>query len=583
MQIDVRIALDRLRIVRQNESSDEPFLWIVFLRVDGDTVNIFTPDNSHVEIHAPSGAHHNLGKPSEGVRTGEWIPIPAEIGVWRTTLHSFEGALELTRYASLALVVAGLEEDQTNDTHAVELHRRVIADMRDRLNRELRRILREVMEARASGGEMPEPGEVQERLEAQVNTARVREIIDDFVSGRTPGVVLSSIFNPFSAIDNLVQGTDPDDRVGFSVPNPFTFPRILARSLTGIDIDLTLTRRQTFGDMMPGVPLPPEVANRPVGSAEGEYRVTGRVQRRDIREPPTLAAVWRGEGRLGVYARSIGGRVYMHHTSNRGQSWKGMNKSVGNASLSSGVAGASSADGKRIYLFGRASDHRMLVCLPEKDSEPGTEWRPLMERKFMSGAGAACSAKGDRLCLAATGEDGLVYITRNLTSGKDWTDKWDALSDVRFLASPAVASSADGQKLHILALDENRRIRHAFSPDGGRNWTQRFTRQLDETFISAPACATSADGSILWVAALGDDQHYRLRRLTDFGNKTGADWTRFGRGGNFVSAPALACSPDAKEIHIFGINDNLTLRHRYAPDADKDWNDWTDVAGGAWY
>lgn len=38
-----------------------------------------------------------------------------------------------------------------------------------------------------------------------------------------------------------------------------------------------------------------------------------------------------------------------------------------------------------------------------------------------------------------------------------------------------------------------------------------------------------------------------------------------------VSAPALACSPDGRTIHIAAIDHSLRLTHRFSPDGGKTW------------
>lgn len=558
MQIEVRIKLDRLHVKRKNESADEPFLWVLFLKFDGSTANIAFPEQASISVKSPSGAHHNLGKPSEGVESGESLPIPAEIGEWRTTLQGFDAALDLTQYATLSLAVVGLEEDQTTDSNAIELHARVIAEVRKRLNSEIRKIIREIIAARQSGKEGPDADDVEKRLRDQVNAKRIKEVIDHFVGEVLPGLIAGAVLDPIAALIALVQ-SDQDDLIGYSVPDPFTFPRILANSLTGIELDLKLTNPK---------------------SDKGEYRVTGRVQRSDIKEPPTLAAIWRGAGRLAIYARSTGGGVYFLNSANRGSDW-GHNKRVGQGVLSSGPASACSSDGNRVYVFGRGENRGIWVCLPEKRGEPGSKWQQLFDRKFISGPGAACSDDGDIVWAAATGEDGRVHITNNLRGGKDWTNKWDPIADEKFLTSPALSCDTSGHKLHIVALGEDRQIRHAFTPDRGKTW-ERFTRRLGKTFVSAPACATSIDGRILWVAAMDEEHRYHIRRLGDFGNSAGSGkWGPF--GGTFVSAPALACSPDGKEVHIFGIGEDLALRHRFSTDEGENWTKWAPVPGGAWY
>lgn len=532
MDLGVRVQLDRLKVERTDDgpvagSADEPYLWLIVAKLDGTTVFENSPQTSTVSIHSSPPAPENLGPAAEGVKAGKTIAIPASVGRHETILRGATGsALVLTRFATLVVVIAALEHDDSRKQDIVELHSRLIKRAKTGLQSELREIVQEV-----AAGDVPSAGDVRKRLEAQLSEETIRQVIDDFKDG-----LIGAPINVFNQ----------DVFVGHNIDTVLSFPDVLARSVNGTPIDVRLHR----------------------GSADNAtYRVWGSVTRTDIQEPPTIGLVRLDDKRLQLGGRSVGARAFIHERSSAGD-W-GVNKPLGVGVLSSGVALAASADGKRRYGVGRGVDKRLHI----HQSDTGDVWATIANRTFSTGAGVACSSDGRLVYVMGTGDDGKVYATSSVNGAGTWEADWKALG-VRSVASPALACTANGRKLFLVTLGEDRKlyltvIEVEFPLAAPRvRLNAALTLALDSRrFISAPACACSDDGKRQWIAAAAEDGQMCILKpevqpgATDF-------WIELGE---LVSAPALACSPDGQTVHIAAIDKALRLRHRFSSDAGVSW------------
>jgi hypothetical protein len=565
IEIDVRIALRRLTIVKHNDAdiagaADEPFLWFAGIKVDASSVNPMRPNEASVTIHAASGKHHNLGGAAEGVTDGDRVPIPESIGTWETTLRGFDSPLGLTQFATLGFAVAALEHDESSDVDAIEVWRRVVADAQTRLDTALRGVIRDGLDAIAAGTDLPSESDVQAQLEAAVSYERIDEVVDDFSNGRIGAQVLSSVFNPISLVQSGLEGGNPDDFIGHTVQTA-TFAMILATSMTGIRYDLELTRKKDAEVTLQGGGADLTTHGR------ATYRVAGSLKRLDIQEPPTIGLVRFHDGRLRIYGRSVNKNIYYHERTASGQ-WR-PNTRVGSGEFSSGPAVAASADGASIYTFARGMSHRIWL-----DVAGGTDaWRKLGDRKFATGAGAACSNDGRIVWVAATGDDHRIYLQVSTTGKFGLDDDWRALDIGESATSPALACTGDGTVLHLAYVGADRNLRRArFELDRGSGHEPVYVKTHGGGFRSAPALAVSDGGSVLWIAALGDDdevqRRQRLRRVPTspfFESR----WMRF--QGASASAPSLACTPDGKGVHLADIAHSLRLRHRASNNEGESW------------
>jgi hypothetical protein len=234
--IDVRLELDTLLVVEKNESSaDEPYLWVVYLQVDGTTLNLANLSASFVALNAPAGSHGNLGAASDGMELDEQAAIPAAIGRFDTTLVTNglpQGIGETISFVAVAVV--GLEEDGTSDSAAEAGHQAMINTMQTELNKAIK------------AGMPPDPSTITDQVQDAVKAA----IKDASIS------VLS--FLPISSLFDIAGIFDPDDFVGSAFAGPFTYQQIRNAGAAGIPFMFDLSEEN---------------------SNNGNYRIAGRVRR----------------------------------------------------------------------------------------------------------------------------------------------------------------------------------------------------------------------------------------------------------------------------------------------------------------
>jgi hypothetical protein len=69
---------------------DEPYLWTVFVKVDGDTVDFADLGRSRATVVSTSGSHNDLTG-EENVGSGRTLAIPAHVGRFSTVLKTIRG------------------------------------------------------------------------------------------------------------------------------------------------------------------------------------------------------------------------------------------------------------------------------------------------------------------------------------------------------------------------------------------------------------------------------------------------------------------------------------------------------------
>src|SRR5215831_16491547 len=121
--LQTRISIDQVRCLEEGDGfgSAEPYLWLVFFKIDGDQV-VIGPDtfaHGECEVTATDGSHGNLG--SDDVDAGDILNVSAAIGEFRTSLRPIPLAPELLgepQAGQIGVIVALLEEDQVSDAGA---------------------------------------------------------------------------------------------------------------------------------------------------------------------------------------------------------------------------------------------------------------------------------------------------------------------------------------------------------------------------------------------------------------------------------------------------------------------------------
>jgi hypothetical protein len=122
MIVNVRSDLNTLFCLVPNESSDEPYLWTFFLKLDGDTVRqVGNSFIGSIQVHTGGGSHGNLG--ATGVQANRRIEIPDAVGDHATTLRPIEVTIpggDPLRVPGQYVVVAVLLEEDNSDDDGIE-------------------------------------------------------------------------------------------------------------------------------------------------------------------------------------------------------------------------------------------------------------------------------------------------------------------------------------------------------------------------------------------------------------------------------------------------------------------------------
>lgn len=581
LQVDVRVRLKDLQVRRRNESSpDEPFLWVIGIRFDGETLGNFLlePEQAELAFHTPPGRHGNLGAKFDDVDHSRPQALPASQGVWDTRLRFDPDAnfSEIAPLSTLAIVVVALEEDGTADSYAIEAHRRIIAEVKTRLTATLRAILTEARDQVTSGGQLPSGAQVQDRLREALNPEVITRVIDELRDELIPGKVVRGIFNLFT-LPAAIANMDADDLVGFSLAD-FSMPRLIGTAMDGIEIAMNLNKDLSMARVLEsfGAELSDEVRERfedqIVRSDDGHYVISGLARRTDLLEPPTIGSTWQA-GRVRLFARGNDRRVLANAVDGAAATdkWRALGAGV----LTSGISAAASPGGGDLFVVGRGTDDAIWLARAGQDlaSAASAGWSRLPPFKSRLGAGVCYAPEAKRLHVFAVAEDKRVHWSWSRDKGESWTLPWGYLGTGLLDSTPAAAITPDGKHLNVFGIGTDRRIWRAYSEDGGVNWNHLWS--LSELpavrFDSAPACAISANGKRLFLCAKAGGR-YSVIRSDDYGRSwRGREWTRLGRpeipGFDtadlfFISAPTVCASPDLDEVHVSGICSDMRMYSR---------------------
>jgi hypothetical protein len=244
----VTVRLDKLQIKQQNEGSpDEPYLWVVFFKVDGTTVKLSDLPHATATLHAAAGSHENLGDVDDlDLEAGDSVAIPPSIGRWDTTLQPIAGLSAATNDSAvqIGVVVLAVEEDATGDSAADKGRAALVATLQKELDKAVQSL---------------SPPDFEKTAD------KVHDAVHDAIADASVSVLS---FMPISSLLDIVGIVDPDDYVGSGVAGPFSAKQLRDAGGPGLPISLPLT-----------------------GEGEGEYVVTGRALRRP---GPIVAGISRG-------------------------------------------------------------------------------------------------------------------------------------------------------------------------------------------------------------------------------------------------------------------------------------------------
>lgn len=148
--LDVNVRLTELHCVDEGDGpgTAEPYLWVLFYKLDGETVSMGTGAKLQGNVltkRIPSPGHGNLG--SRDVDAGDTIPIPGDLGAWRTNLvpipivdddarrviESIKGWDNLPGFIGLTVVL--MEEDSLPNDAAIAGYNSLVRTFETELNK----------------------------------------------------------------------------------------------------------------------------------------------------------------------------------------------------------------------------------------------------------------------------------------------------------------------------------------------------------------------------------------------------------------------------------------------------------------
>lgn len=202
--INVILRLSRIRCNDEGDGwgSAEPYLWVVFFKIDGESVfQNGVRLAGEADFKFSRGSHRNL--PNHDVDDGETVQIPVAVGEWRTTLRpieidDFQG--NTIKVPGLAGIVAVLmEEDNVSGDGAEAGHQALNNHIQTAINRFIAEInLLEFMNS-------DDPAkDIQERIDEL--TASIKKDIR--------GVISDAIRSNQNWLEDLWAGLNKDDKIG---------------------------------------------------------------------------------------------------------------------------------------------------------------------------------------------------------------------------------------------------------------------------------------------------------------------------------------------------------------------------------
>jgi len=250
--LNLDLSLDTLIIHKTNDLAlgDEPFLWVVVIKVDGDKLDIFDLSQVHATLLRSPGSHSNIT--SEGnIDAGRRLPIPSRVGKYSTVLKTIRGLEPLIageasarNSTTIAVLAIALEEDSTSNDAIEAGHQALNAELQTGIDKAL---------ALAIATKMPP------------DFSALTEELSDLIKAAVK-----------SAEDKIFGFIDPDDLVGVEFAR-FNFAELLQEG-TSIPINLNLIKCVRG----PNISQPPH-PQCPVGSPRGtvltqHYEVTGEIR-----------------------------------------------------------------------------------------------------------------------------------------------------------------------------------------------------------------------------------------------------------------------------------------------------------------
>ena len=503
IKMPVTFKLSHLKVLRENESSpDEPYLWVVFVKIDGSTVDVGHLAAAGAAFNAPASSHGNLGSASDDMEAFDQVPIPKKLGTWETDLSLIEGLpYDLAKDSSMmAAVVVALEEDASQGDRVGEARQRFVSRVKEKVA--------DVLGKSADVGLAAIAGAQEAAEETLYDTFFMNLSVEALSETMANADILGFI--------TLAEVADPDDMVGVGIAGPYTYGQIREAGAEGISFRIVLG-----------------------GGEEGLYRVKGKVTGSTfdfvfpVARPQILTRSVNRRQELNIFARGMDRAIYQ--SARRDNAWSGWGSHPGAGVLSSGPA-AVSWSSTHLDVFALGGDNR--IWQSHWDGSGWSGWNSPMPVGYFSSGPAAVSPHTGRVDVFARGMDLRFYHS----SWQGAWSNWAAIGNGTFRYSPAATTWRRGE-LSVVGIGMDRRMYHSVLRKG--EWTSWAPIGVG-TFTSSPTIVSRRSTELDVFARGFDDRYYHATWL-------GSEWSGWGPvgEGTFRSGPS-ACVTRPRQIQLIG-------------------------------
>ena len=427
--ISVHVSLDQFSIVQDNEGSlDEPYIWPIFIRLDGRILN--EPQGSAVlPMFAPKTGHGNIHHVND--RVADAISF-----TWESDLEPGGMAVNpaIWRAGCFVIVaIAFLEQDASTDSDALASHDAAMAELQKQGNKALQKAL--VL--------MNYPSNLTIDEDAMKLAIMLRMFPKKF------GETLAEGFLPFASIVlnfiNIASLADPDDYVGEGYSDKYHLGKLIGYNPHGFDFQIDSDNQ-----------------------GAGKYRVNGTIRRSDTDEVPILAVTRSGGNNLRLYTRSIEDNFTLFTSADFGQSFTDNGRFTAGSFLS-GPGACSSPNGIHQHLVGMGLDNHFWIAGQNHPKAGFSGLRQLADGVFKSAPAVCATADGKWVHIIGRGTDDRYWHGFSNDSGAT-VQGWWPIGEGTFRSTPAAVITPDGSRLMVFGLGLDNNLWWAFSHDHGGTW-----------------------------------------------------------------------------------------------------------------
>lgn len=243
------------------------------------------------------------------------------------------------------------------------------------------------------------------------------------------------------------------------------------------------------------------------------------------------------------------------------------------AIFTSGIAAASTADGKHVQVVARGTDNRIWRG---SSTDAGATWgvfEPILSKTFATGPAIAVSAVDGMTHVFAVGADLLMYRTRSVNGGA-W-DAWTAIGAGTFTSQPAAACSHDAKTVHVFARGQDHRIWRNLTKTGGASWEPHWVPVGDGIFTTGPAAVCDKTAATVHVTGRGPSGSLWHNLSFDTGAGFLPRWNEIPNG-TFTSSSAMTARSTAT-IDVVALGGDFCAYKNTTANAGIQWAGWKKI------